>query len=211
MSKNKKAIIILSGGMKQDGEGNWISTDLIEADKNIGSPGGKIRVIAASYLYQKNSKQYIYATGGQGYDMNVQGVNHPNLSEVIKNELIELGVPPQKITKESKSNNTYQQLKASNKIAEKENFQIVAMISVGYHLPRVKAMIKHRPELNFLNGMLKDNKLILQSAEEILIKYNSKKWKRQIEQAYKTPKMKEIIKQEKIGVEQVKKGIYKFV
>lgn len=211
MKKNKTAIIILSGGMKRGNDGSWVSTDLIETDKNILSPGGKIRVIAVSYLYKKNPRQYIYATGGQGYDINIQGVKHPNLSKIIKDELIELGVSPKKIIRENKSNNTYQQLQAVDKIAKKESFEIIIIVSVKYHLPRIKAMIEHRPELSFLNSILKSNKLILQSAEEILIKYNPEKWKQLIEKVYKTPKMKEIIKQEKRGNEQIKKGVYKFI
>ena len=51
-SMRKKAIVILSAGIIRNRKSEWANTDLSEQDNKLGAPGGKQRVIAASYLYK---------------------------------------------------------------------------------------------------------------------------------------------------------------
>ena len=73
--KIKKVIIILSAGIKKDKDGEWVSTDFIEPKNFAGSLGGKVRVIAASYIYKDNPKNFIIASGGYGFDKNILDIN----------------------------------------------------------------------------------------------------------------------------------------
>ncbi|MDD5554646.1 MAG: YdcF family protein, partial [Patescibacteria group bacterium] len=203
-------IVVLSAGIKRDKSGKWVSTDLIEAENFAGAPGGKARVMAASYIYKENPESFIVASGGHGSDKNIIGVKHPRLSKILKRELEESGVPDGKIIEENKSRTTYQQLLELQKITVEKGIRNIIIISNRYHLPRIRAMIKYGPGLNFLKKMLSDLNIKLISAENLLIKHRPGKWKKIIEKAYKSKDMIARIKLERKGVEQIKRGTYKF-
>ncbi|OGG87259.1 hypothetical protein A3B87_00100 [Candidatus Kuenenbacteria bacterium RIFCSPHIGHO2_02_FULL_39_13] len=200
---NKKYLAILGGGLKQNKNSQWVSTDITEPEDFQGAPSGEIRVIAASLLSKQNPELYIIATGGHGYDKNVRGKKHPGLANITQSELIKLGVPQNRIIKESKSNNTYQQLIELSKIIQQQDIKDIAIISSRWHLPRTKAMIGYLPQLK----PLKKIKLI--SAEKICLKYYPKKWKKIIAQVYHSQAMKQRIKQEKRGIQDIKAGKYR--
>jgi len=198
----KEAILILSGGIKQNKDGSWISSDL---DDTEVSPGGKSRVIAASYLFNDDKEKFVITTGQIGSEKLAQEKQHPNISAILKKELTELGVPEERIIEESRSNNTFEQLTESIKVIKEHGFENIIFISNRYHLPRIKAMIEKIPELN---EFLLSGKLELKSVEEILIE-KEPKWKEEIEKAYNTKEMKERIALEEQGVRDLKEGRYK--
>lgn len=208
--KVKKAIVVLSAGIKQDKNDNWVSTDLAEPKNLASAPGGKARVIAASYIYKDNPENFIIASGGHGSDKNILGVKHPGLSKFLKKELIESGVPANKIIEESKSNTTYQQLLELQKIVVEKEIKNIIIISNRYHLPRVRAMIEYGPGLNIFKKMFGDSDIKLKSAEDILIKHKPEKWKKIIDKVYESRDMIAKISLEKKGVGQIKKGTYSF-
>ncbi|MFA4941239.1 MAG: YdcF family protein [Patescibacteria group bacterium] len=208
--KPQKAIIILSAGIKKDKNGNWMSTGLVE-EKNLSSAsGGKARVIAASYIYKDDSENFIIASGGHGSDRNILGIKHPGLSKILKKELIESGVPANKIIEENKSNTTYQQLVELQKIIVEKEIKNIIIISNRYHLPRIQAMIEFGPDLNIFKKMFRASDIELKSAEDVLIKYKPEKWKKIITKVYQSGGMVARIDLEKKGVEQIKKGTYSF-
>ena len=94
---NKKYLAILGGGLKQNKNSQWVSTDITEPEDFQGAPSGEIRLIAASLLSKQNPELYIIATGGDGFDKNVRGKKNPRLANITQNELIKLGVPQNKI------------------------------------------------------------------------------------------------------------------
>ncbi|MEA2088649.1 MAG: YdcF family protein [Patescibacteria group bacterium] len=198
-----KAIVILSGGLYKNKNFSWRTTTFDEGD-NFGADGSMIRVIAGHYLYKENIDNLIITSGGKGQYKNIPGA--PNISEVIKKELISLGVPNQKIIEEKNSNNTWQQLKEIKKIIHNNNIKQTIIISNKYHLPRITAMIKTDSELQKL---LKNDIIKLESAEDILLKYSPKQWKTTIEKAYKSKKIKKRIELEKQGVKDINNGVYR--
>ncbi len=202
----KQTIYILSAGIKQDDNGNWVSSDLQEDEKFAGAPGGKLRVIAAAYLY-KDKRSKIITSGGQGCDKNIENTDHPNVSTILKEELVELGVKEEDIVEENKSGNTYSQLEELKKIINSNNLKRIRIITNTYHLPRVQAMIEHDGELK---QMLQYGQIELLSAEEICIEHDSQKWKAIVEKAYESELIKKIIRLEQKGVEDIKNGVYKF-
>jgi len=202
--KNKKALFILGGGLIKD-NGKWRTTNFNERGDNFGSLGDRLRVKAASCLYKNDPEYLIITSGGKGQYKNIPNVL--TVAAVIKQELLELGVLKDVIIKEEKSNNTWEQLQQLKKIIQKENFIKIKVISSRYHLPRVRAMIEVD---NKLNEMLKKEILKLVSAEEILIKHNSNKWKDYIDKAYANEDMKKRIAFEEEGIKQIKNGTYNF-
>lgn len=197
-------IIILGGGIIKR-NGIWRTTNFSEGDK-FGVDGSNIRVIAAKYLYEHDSDAFIIASGGKGQYKNI--ADFPPVAKVIKKELIDLGIPKNKIICETKSGNTYQQLKALKKIISEYNFKEVIIISNEHQLPRIKAMLEFAP---YIKNIYAQTKIIIESAEKILIKYAGEKYENMIKKAYQSEPIRNRIKIEKKGVNQIKDGTYKFI
>lgn len=200
---NKKIYIILGGSLKKE-KNKWRTTNFNENGDDFGVLGDRLRVVAGSYLYKDDPNLLFITSCGKGQYKNIQ--NAPNVSSVLKKELIELGVPQEKITEENNSNNTWQQLQEIKKITQRDGLEQVIIISNRYHLPRITAMIEKDSELNKL---FKQSIIKLQSAEDIVLKYNPKKWGKIVDDAYKSESMKKRIKLEEKGVKDIKKGTYK--
>lgn len=200
--KNKEAIIILGGGLAND-HGQWRTTGFDEGE-SFGAMGDRLRVEAAYILYKKNPELLIISSGSQGQYKNIPDV--PTLAEVIKRELMDLGVPERLISKEDQSANTLQQLQALKTVINEKNLTNLFIISNQYHLPRLRAMIEKD---DYLQSMLKKEEIKLISAEEVLIDHNPVKWQEFISKAYQSKAMKNRIIMEKKGVQQIKDGTYK--
>ena len=104
-------------------------------------------------------------------------------------------------------NNTYQQLKQIKKITVSKKYSSLTIISNKYHLPRIKAFIKYRRELNTQNKYFVN----ILAAEDILIEHNPKRWKKIITSAYKTQAMKKRIRAELKGARDIKDGRYSLI
>lgn len=201
MFKEKNAIVIIGGGLKKE-NGKWRTTNFKEGD-NFAVQGDRLRVVAACHLYKDNQYLLVIALGGKGQYKDISDA--PTVAEIIKSELVELGVPPENIIKEEQSGNTWQQLQELKKIIVEKKIEGVIIISNEYHLARIKAMIEKDSELK---KMFDTAKIKLQSAEKIIIK-NDPDQKKEIENVYKSKAMRERIALEQKGVIDIKKGRYK--
>jgi len=197
----KKAIVILGGGLIKE-RGKWRTTNFDEGD-NFGASGDRLRVVAGSCWYGKHPDALVIVSAGKGQYQNIPGA--PTIAEVMKKELVALGVPLCLIKKEEESGNTWQQLQSVKKIISKSKFNKVLILSNQWHLPRVQAMIKIDTTLK---SMLTAGKIELVSAEKIVLKYAPAEWKKIIQLAYRSSVLKKRIALEKEGVRQIKAGTY---
>jgi len=203
----KKAIIIISAGVKKNKNGAWANTDLTEKDNKLGAPGGRLRVIAASYLHKIMPDYFLIASGGRGYDIKDKSPNRPDLCRITVSELKKLGLPENKIIMENKSNTTFKQLQELKKIILKLKLESVIIISNKYHLPRIKVMINNDAALK---RFMANGKMKLFSAEQILLKQNFEKWIQTIKRAYESEWMNARIRKEKQGIKDLKDNKYRF-
>ncbi|MFH1662269.1 MAG: YdcF family protein [Candidatus Falkowbacteria bacterium] len=192
----KNAIAIIGGGLIKE-DGNWRTTNFNEGDE-YGALGDRLRVAAGSILYKKNPDLLIIASGGKGQLEKIPDAIP--VSEVVKQELVNLGVKPENIISENKSGNSFEQLQNLQEIIAENNLGNIKIISNKYHLPRIKAMAEI---INLLD-------IELLSAEDILLKYDNNNWKDIIEKAYNSKAMKERIFLEEKGVKDIREGNYKF-
>lgn len=204
MSK-KEAIVIVGGGLKREADGRWRTTTFEDKGDNFGLSGDKLRVIAASYLYKENPKMFIVALGGKGQLKNIQ--NAPNVSAIIKKELIDLGVAEEKIIEENNSGTTYQQLEELKKIIKEKKLKYIMIVSNEYHLPRIKAMIEALPQLKEMSKLIN---IELIAAEKVLLDYDRETWQEIIKIVYNSQAMKKRIQLEQKGIKDIKEGRYKF-
>jgi len=90
----------------------------------------KNRLEKALELYNKGYAGYIIVSGGKGAnEINFEAV-------VMKNWLIAHGVGSSKIYEENKSSNTYENLKFSKVISDKEGFKTAIIVSNDFHIFR---------------------------------------------------------------------------
>lgn len=205
------AIAVLGGSLAQTPNGRWRTTDFGEGDA-FGHFGDRLRVAAAHKLYnscKKDNPSLLIIASGSNERVDPDGAA-PAVAEVLKNELVELGVEPARILEERKSTGTHQQIREVGRMSAKLNLERVAILSNEYHLPRIRAMIEHVPALADLKKMLEAGKLALVSAEKVLLDHDHANWEKIIARAYESAAMKQRIKLEKMGVEQIKSGTYKF-
>lgn len=201
---NINIIVIIAGGLAKNSAGGWHSPTFEEGLAFYGAPGSRERVVAASFLWKENPDAFIAVLGGKGQMKDIPDA--PTLAEAISQELVELGVPREKIIEEKESGTTYQQLLALQKISLEHSPEKIIIVSNKYHLPRVEAMVDCAPELLELKRFNKQ----FQPAEEVLIKHEPDKWKESVDRAYALPEMKELIKKENHGVKQIREGTYRW-
>ena len=200
-----KIICILSAGVKKNPSGKWINTGWEDQDFNFGSPGGNMRIIAASMLVHKYSDRYIFVPGGRGHDVVDDEPSRPDLSDIVKEKLVELGISAERIATEHKANNTYEQLRALAEFLRERDYESVDIISNKYHFDRVKAMIETFPILEDLKGQ----RIRLINAEDVLLEEEKEKWEPVIEKFYNNPKMQKVSAMEADGTADIKSGKYK--
>lgn len=201
MKKYYNAIFILGGGLKKDGD-NWRTANFDEGD-DFGATGDSIRVIAGSYLFKHGLTDHIIVSCGPGQYRNRPEI--PNVASVMKQELVTLGIPIDKIEIENLSNNTYQQLKAAQSVAIQRKLKLIGIVSNKWHLPRVQAIIDRGPEINNLREV---SKLI--DAEDVLLNYAPNEWHKIIETAYKSEGIKKRMALEQKGLRDILERRYIF-
>lgn len=187
-----KIIYILGGFLKKNRDGNYRSDKL-----------SYLRVLAGYYLYKKLSKKNkirVIVSGGKGIYKDIPDV--PPVAQVMSRELTKLGINFKEI-KSDTTDFTYPELVwlkkyITDKLAE------ALIVSNSYHLPRVRTMMNLLPELKKIKGRVK-----LISAEKIVVKHN-KKMGLKIKNLTKSPQIKKLIASEKKGVNDLKRGNYKF-
>ncbi len=201
----KSVIVVLAAGISKAGN-KYYSTKLFENRDYISTLGGELRVVAAAELFKRDSFDKIIVSGGAGVNPQPSIFKFNSLSRVMKTELIDLGIPAQAILEEKKSHNTLEQLIYTSQMLTALSFSKIILISNKYHLSRVRSMINFKVPL--LAKMLSNKKLRLQAAEAILLKFQEKKWGRQIEKFYNSKLLASIKKKEQAGIKALKQDKY---
>jgi len=200
----KKAIVVLGGGLIKEGS-HWKTIDLGEGGDNFAVSNDRWRVEAAAVLWQEEPDYSIIVLGGKGQLTPISDALA--VASVIKSELKELGVPEEIIITEERSGNSLEQLLELKSLAIQRNLEEIIIISNEWHLPRIKAIIEFYPGLK---ESLRFLSLQFISAEEILLEHDPEKWRSKVESARLNLELKKRYELEEKGVEQLKKGTYKF-
>lgn len=163
-------------------------------------------MLAAVILAQKLPETMIVTGGGIGFDVGSKtSTNQPKLAEIVREELLEAGISPARIVLEWTSNSTFQELQELGKIITQIRSKRIAVITNRWHLARLQAILDARFEQ--LNALADIN---LIAAENILIEHDPTRWRPFIAKAYQSNFMKKRMEKEKLGIEHIRLGIYKF-
>ena len=202
--KTPDAIVVLAGGIRQDSSGRWRSTDLTPEDNDFSAPGGKLRVLAAALLADRYPEAVVVASGGRGYDLPADAPeNRPPVAEILRDELIECGIPAGRITLETASNTTYGQLQELKSLAQKQGFRHVILVTNQWHMPRTEVLLEVKfPALQAQVGLV--------SAEGILLDADTELWGFVLKEAYASEWLLRRKKNEERGIAQIKEGTYRY-
>lgn len=204
--REQRYIFLLAGGIHKDKNGRWHSTFGEREGDKLGRTDNRLRVLASYELWKKDKDINIISSSGRGqYDKELpEGLT---VAGILRQELVALGVPKHKIIEEIKSGTTWSQLKALEEMLYSgEVSGEVFVLSNGWHLPRVKAMIDYTP----LKKKFKNFNVKFISAENVLLKNNGKHWSKFIENSEKSPSMKKRLALERGGVREIIAGTYLF-
>ncbi len=198
----QQVICVLCAGVKKK-DSKWMSTGWNDEDFDYGAPGGTLREWATYYLSGDFPESAIFVPGQRGHHVLKDERDRPDLSDMIKSELVELGVQSNRIITEHKSNNTHGQLGALASFGE-TGFSGILIITSRYHVDRVKAMIEYKSDL----ASLRKSNVEIIAAEDILLSKEPGRWKSVIENLYNNPKMRGIEKNERNGINALRAGQY---
>lgn len=201
----RSAIVVLAAGIAKE-YNKYASTRLFENREYIGTLGGELRIFAAAELFKRFKFGCVIVSGGKGVNLKPAVFKFESLSKVMKQELVQIGIPTKFIVEENKSNTTLEQLNCISRLIKILGCNKIILISNKYHLGRVKNMIliKILP----LAKMFENKQLKLQSAESILLKFQAKKWSKQIDKFYHSDLFEKIKKNEQQGIKDLKQGKY---
>jgi len=204
MNINRKAIVVIGGGLWQDGN-KWRTIDLGQGEDETGAINDRWRVDAAFHLWSEDHLSLVIASAGKGQLEKIPGA--PTVSSVIKRELVELGVPSSAIIEEDKSGTTFEQLRELSIVAKQKGISSLLIVSNEWHLPRIKAMLEHAPGLK---EAFDSFEVELVSAEEVLLRTQPEDWHIKIGDAREDPAMQRRFTLEKKGVRDIIAGTYKY-
>ncbi|PWW00666.1 vancomycin permeability regulator SanA [Paenibacillus cellulosilyticus] len=102
------------------------------------SPGLKERLDRAFLLYKEGKADKLILTGG--YDHNGSKLTE---AEGMRNYLVSLGVPKEKLLLEKKATSTYENMVFSKEIIDREKFQSILIVTHDYHTSRSKEIAKY--------------------------------------------------------------------
>ena len=119
----KAAIVVLSG---------WAFRPEGVRTESILGMDSQFRCVRAWELYRDTGPCAVYVTGGK---VKVDDIGPP-LGELLKEELIQLGVAEEDIIVENTSRNTYENAQLSSKLLKEDGFDEIVLVTTASHLPR---------------------------------------------------------------------------
>ena len=183
------AIIILCGGIYKTTEGAYEPTEYFHSDE-FGMLGGKARVLAAVELYlQKRARNFCFSTGVSekskakfGLDLPAEALIYSNVFQKLIADFREKDTALEQPTifLEAKSVNTASNIREVLELARGKDWNMIAIISSEYHIPRVRAL--YDSIRNQIGGIKLLSSFL--SAEEILKTTRPGKYDTEIEAAY---------------------------
>ncbi len=131
-----QAIIILSGGSLKASDGTFHSTTYDDGDA-FGVLGGYARVEAAGVLARKFPHTTLITAGKGAGD----GIT-PSHAMVMKRELVDFDVKPERIILEENSISTMSGIEQAFSLAKKYGWSSILFVTNEYHVQRLRLMVE---------------------------------------------------------------------
>ena len=182
------ALIVLGGGLTQDGEGHYQPTTYEDGD-DFGMLGAEMRVLAAVDLYEAGvATTVVFSTGVTEKNKAKFGDDVPTEASVyaaaFQRRLDEASVDSSApdIILEDRSFSTLSNVEEVMGLVREHGWQRVAVVTSDYHVPRVRALYDEVLRL-YPVGVVID----FISAEEVVTEAHPGEYDDVIAEAYATP------------------------
>jgi hypothetical protein len=208
-----QVLFVESGGIKPTEKPNRkhlyeTTTYLDEAPSGI--LGGKAHIVAAAEIAKVFPDVHIVTSARDD-------INSETHAKVMEDELIRLGVPKERISREEQSINTLTELTEMVKMAVRENWKSVAVLTSDYHIARNLEMFVHLDELadpkdeEFKNAWesFKNNVSCVFIGAETILPLRNIKYGELIAKVEESPAYIRRIEFETRGVEAIREKSYK--
>jgi uncharacterized SAM-binding protein YcdF (DUF218 family) len=196
-------VVVLGGNIRKTKSGRWVTTSYTEGkEKAIGAHA---RMIAAAQLYKEGkAKKFIVSTG---QSVLIEGESEidkssPTEAEIMKKEMVRLGIPDEDIILEDKSDSTLANTKESAKIIRAMDFKRIGLLTSFWHLER--AMVMFEAQRLDIEG----RSIIPLSADDI-VAAKSRRHKMVVDEMENSPTIKKRLESETEGIKAFKDGAYK--
>jgi RimJ/RimL family protein N-acetyltransferase len=197
-----EVLVILGGGIWKDPTGRWRTVNLGEGGELFAGFNDRWRVVAAWHRWFADRSLILVASGGKGI---LRGhPTAPRVSEVIRRELEELGVPSTQIVEEY-GDSTYKQLLGLATLFRESGIHGADIVTNEWHLPRVQAMFENLIAPTVYEGL----SVRFVSAEEILLASDPEKWSQAVSSARRHPDLLKRVEAETKGLADIKAGCYR--
>lgn len=208
-------IIILSAGItnkvSKSGE-RWTSVAWGTPNELDIHTGARTRIIAGAEIAKVLPDTPIVTTS-----FNKNDATEPTMASVVKQELINRKVDEDRIIEESESFSTITQYIEMLKLAQKFNWDNIAVVINEYYQPRANALwnnlakIVDDSEIQKLWNDFKDrNGQVVFIKSEPILRAMSDKMVKYLEEVYKTPYYQDTLRNEARGVQAIESGNYKY-
>ena len=194
-------VVVLGGNIREVAPGKFKSTSFVEGPEK--SIGGHSRTLAAAELYKKGiSKNFLVSTGQTMVDeLGIVDPTKPTESEVMMQEMVRYGIPPENIEKEEISTTTQTNAIEVMKILRERGYRKVGFLTSFWHLERSMEFFKtQHPEMDGIE--------ITPLSSEDVIAQKSERHARIVDVVKNTSTMEERMANEKRGVDLLKSGKY---
>jgi uncharacterized SAM-binding protein YcdF (DUF218 family) len=124
-----QAIVVLGGGA--------VTYDEAGARLSTLSDASALRALEGIRLYRLLNPNWMVVSGGPS------GVRAEPESDVMRQALINLGIPPERILEESTSGNTYEQAINLRRLLGNQSIQRFVLVTSEVHMPRAMAVFRH--------------------------------------------------------------------
>lgn len=217
----QQVFFILAGSIKySELKGRYESGSFSTVDQNSKKAtgtalpaAGKDRVLAALELHDAFPNVDLITTS------RTRNQDEPTYAAVMKDELLQKGVPDERIVLEEESVSTITEYKEAVKLWNEKQWTNIVFVSSNFHLPRARALLNHLEDFadneeelasltKFANSIRKGILTIqfLGSAEILSIR--DERYKKLFAEVDASEGMQQRIAFEKKGVEQIASGTY---
>ena len=204
-------LVVLGGNLVRDSiSGRWRTTHFDEGD-NFGILGDFVRVHAAALLLNESPSLIALLSGGRGQLREIP--DSPPVAMVMRDELIALGISPERLIVESRSNNTYEQLfYVAEELARRSPAGSpppapLQLLSNRWHLPRISLMLQ---SIEPLREAWRTRTWETVAAEDVLLAHDLASWEPVIARAYGDSRMVKRQEAEARGIADLRAGRYTF-
>jgi hypothetical protein len=211
--ENPEALFPLSGSITQRESGKWTTLNGSDVSEHGLVTVGRARVVAAAKVADIFPEVPIIANSYNRFDP-----HEPTMASVVKDELVQRKVDPDRIILEEDSFSTITQFTEMIKMAVQKDWHKITVLTNEYNLPRATMQFDN------LDSIVDDAKFqeVLQTFKErggtvsiidadTIMRIVSDHFASYLDQVSQTEPYKETIRREKQGLEDLKKGEYRVV